>query len=885
MFTDIEGSTGLWESAPEAMRVALERHDAILRGAIEANGGYVFSTGGDGFAAAFPRAGDALAAAVAAQQALTQEPWAEETPIRVRMGVHTGEAAERDGDYFGPAVNRAARVMGAAPGGQIVVSSVTAELTGGRADITMVDLGSLRLRGVTEPVRLFGVQADGLGSFEGRLATDRGVPGNLPRPLTEMVGRTAELKHLVSELGGRRLVTLTGPGGVGKTRLAVEAGWLASVEFTDGVWFIDLGPVTDPAAVPFTAATTLMAQPRDGLSVEDAIVDVLAGCRALLIVDNCEHLREATVSLVRRIVTDCPAVTVLATSREPLGLPGERVHTVASLDPVLEGVELFCERATAADDTFVCDDADAVVIAEICTRLDGIPLAIELAAARVRSMTPSDLLDRLRDRFRVLRGGAEGGVERHQTLRATVAWSYQLLTEVERVVFERISVFAGGFDLAAATAVCVGSGGDLDEVDIDDVLTSLVDKSMVMMDRSSRTTRYRQLETIRQYGEERLSDRGDAAVVRDLHFAHYLMVAEKAFAAWSGPGQIAVVHTAEREWDNLRAAFDWVRASGHDERAIAFVLACARFAQPCLRFEHRQWIDSLLPKVPLDHPLRCCLYAHTADWAAMAGDHEQAIRLAWLGLDLADNCPDPLGPWLCWLALAIALVSSARGDEAMAAVRSAQVFVGEDAYREVVWLIVATLVARFFDPAAIPQYNARFGEVAAALGAPLWIASHLCSTGSHHLLDGRPGEARRDYQEALRLCEDTKTTARGTALVGSALAAVALDHDEAPKIFRDTLGELYEMNSWLGVWMAIEELLIDWVLTGALEPGAVAAAHLEAHGHAHPTFAIRRAEATAILRAHPETADAQTRGTAMTRDQLVTYILNQLEVSTERSER
>jgi len=771
--------------------------------------------------------------------------------------------------------------MGAAPGGQIVVSGVTAELTSGRPDITLVDLGSHRLRGVTEPVRLFGVQADGLGSFEARLATDRGVPGNLPRPLTEMVGRTVELKRLVAELDRRRLVTLTGPGGVGKTRLAVEAGWLASGEFSDGVWLIDLGPVTDPAAVPFTTAATLMAQPRDGLSVEDAIVDALAGRRALVVIDNCEHLRDAARALVRRIVAECPAVTALATSREPLGLPGERVHTVASLDPVLEGVELFCERATAADDSFVCDETDAVVIGEICTRLDGIPLAIELAAAHVRSLTPSDLLARLRDRFRVLKGGTSGGVERHQTLRATVAWSYQLLTETEQVAFERISVFAGGFDVAAAAAVC--ADGDIDEDDIADVLASLVDKSMLMIDRSSRTTRYRLLETLRQFGEERLSDRGDAAVVRDLHFAHYLMVAEKAFAAWSGPGQIDVVHTTEREWDNLRAAFDWVQTSGDNDRAIAFVLACARFAQPCLRFEHREWINALIAVTRPDHPLLCLLHAQAAMWATLGGDPAQALQFARLGLDAAERCPDPHGPWLCWIALTMAYLYTARGEEALAAVTFAESLVGDDLYREGSWLMCAGAVASATDPGSVPGYRHRFRGVAAVLEAPLWLAQASSATGLDLWLSGRPREALPAFRECLRLCEDTRTTAANTAFLGLALTAPQLDDDVAPKILRDSLTQLYDLNNWGYTWQAIENLAIHWVSTGALEPGAVAIGHLEAHGRTNAQFVTLRAEVVDILRAHPETADAQARGVAMTRDQLVAYILNQLDDPTEGS--
>ena len=881
LFTDIEGSTRLWETAPAEMRMALARHDEIVREAVQSGGGHVFSTGGDGFAVAFGRAGDAVLAAVKARRDLTAEPWAESTPIRVRIGVHTGEAVERNGDYFGPAVNRAARVMAAAPGGQIVVSGVTAGLISDRVDVTLVDLGSHRLRGVTEPVRLFGVEVDGQGGFEGRLATARGVPGNLPRPLTEMVGRATELQHLVAELGVRRLITLTGPGGVGKTRTAVEAGWLATSEFTDGVWFVDLGPVTDPAAVTFTAAMTMSAQPRSGLSVEDTIIDALSGRRALVVIDNCEHLLSAAAALVRRIVTECPAVTVLATSREPLGLPGERVHTVASLDPTLEGAELFRDRAFAADDTFVCGDGDATVIAEICTRLDGIPLAIELAAARARFMTLTDLLDRLRNRFKELRGGSGGGVERHQTLRATVAWSYQLLTERERVVFDRVSVFAGGFDVPAATAVCAAS--DLDEDDIADVLASLVDKSMLLIDRSGRNVRYRLLETLRQYGEERLGDRWLAGAIRDRHLDHYQSIAEQASAAYAGPDQIDAIRRVDRDWDNIRAAFEWSRTGEDDDRTVAFALACAKFAQPLLRFEHRQWIDGLIATKPGDPALRCSLYASAANWANLAAEHDATVRLAQLGIEAARGA-DPSALMQCWLALAVAMVSSGRASDALDALRSAEALVGADPYNEGVWLMCARFVSHAVDPESMPGYHDRFGALSTAVGAPLWIAMHLSVTGLDLVWSGKPHEARRLIQEGLRLCEETRTTARGVALIGLALAATAIDDDEARLELRDALVELHGLNDWNGVWIAAENLAIHWIRVGALEPGAVVLGHLEANGRSQALLLPARAAAIDVLRADTEAARAQARGASMTREQVVAHILDCLDDPARRSE-
>ena len=453
LFTDIVGSTPLWDAHPAEMREALVRHDEILRKAIDAADGHVFSTGGDGLGAVFTRAGNAVAAAVDAQLALVNEPWPEPIDLRVRMGVHTGEVHERDGDYFGPPVNLAARLMGAANGGQVVVSALTAGLLDPSVGVDLVDLGAARLKGVVEPVVVFGVSAPGLDWLDEPLISEQTTPGNLPHPHTELVGDLADLQRRVSNLANARLVTLTGSGGVGKTRAAIEIGWLVVDEFVDGVWLVELASIADPEAVDSAIAATLGARPQAGMSLTEAIIDWCLGRRMLLIVDNCEHVLQPVLDLVAAIVAACPTVTVLATSREPLGVPGEQVVRIPSLAPVF-GEELFILRATAADSTFAPSPAEQEAITAICARVDGIPLAIELAAARIRSLSPVELLERLDDRFRLLRGGGRGGLERHQTLRAAVTWSYQLLPEEDRLLFDRLSVFAGGFDLRAAEAVC-----------------------------------------------------------------------------------------------------------------------------------------------------------------------------------------------------------------------------------------------------------------------------------------------------------------------------------------------------------------------------------------------------------------------------------------------
>ena len=377
LFTDIEGSTSLWDIAPDAMRKALELHDRTVRSQIESHRGHVFATGGDGFAAAFDTAGDALSAAIAIQQALGGTTWPEGAPLRVRIGVHTGEPWERDGDYFGSPVNITARLMGAAGPGQVLCSSVTGALARAQLDANLVDLGNHELRGLSAPIQVLGVVADGLE--RPRIATGR-TTGNLPRIPTEFVGRVDQLQQLAALLRARRCVTLTGTGGVGKSRLAVELGSVVAGDHPDGVWLVDLASVADPALVPIAAAQTLGVRIGDARSPLDALIEGLAPRRLLVVVDNCEHLLDACCELVERVLSGCADVGILVTSREPLGVMGEQVSRVPSLDPEREGIELFLDRARLADSSFAPTADDLIAIRDVCARLDGIPLAIELAS-------------------------------------------------------------------------------------------------------------------------------------------------------------------------------------------------------------------------------------------------------------------------------------------------------------------------------------------------------------------------------------------------------------------------------------------------------------------------------------------------------------------------
>jgi predicted ATPase/class 3 adenylate cyclase len=501
LFTDIEGSTRLWQLDEQAMRAAVGRHDELLGQLVAVHGGKVFSTMGDGVAAAFGSASSAVAAALAAQDALAADAWPITVPIRVRMGIHTGEAELRDGDYFGSAVNRAARLMAVGHGGQVLCSQATAALVD--SEVVMVDLGEHRLRDLDRPMRVFQV---GGGSFAPLRSLDA-FRGNLPRQVTSFVGREQEVAAVVEALAEAPVVTLTGVGGVGKTRLALQAAADALPRYRDGAWLVELGSVRDGAQVVDTAIGAFSLTVGPGARTDHALVEFLRNKQLVLVIDNCEHLIAAAAALVSHVIASCPGVAVLVTSREALAVGGERIIAVpslagpppdAGLDTVAASaaVRLFVDRAVAVDAGFALSDANAAAVATVCRRLDGIPLAIELAAARTPTMSPAELVSRLDRRFRVLAGGRRGAVERHQTLRAAIDWSYELLTVDQQLRLARLSVFAGGCTLDAAEAVCAGEPVAAD--DVLDVLAGLVARSLVIALHDGQVTRYRLLETVRQ---------------------------------------------------------------------------------------------------------------------------------------------------------------------------------------------------------------------------------------------------------------------------------------------------------------------------------------------------------------------------------------------------
>jgi predicted ATPase len=597
LFTDVEGSTRRWEADAEGMRVALAAHDEALCEAIEAHGGWLFKHTGDGVCAAFASPRSAVDAAVAAQRALE---------LPVRMGLATGEAELRGGDYFGAVLNRAARVMAAGHGGQILLAESTAGLLSG---VDLVDLGPRRLRDLPTPVQVFQVRAEGLRTdFPSLRALDTS-PGNLPRAATSFIGREAEAGEVQAAVKARRLVTLTGVGGVGKTRLALEVAGRLVDEFPDGVWFFELAAVADPAAVPDAVAAVLGITQQPGRSVAQSVAAALEGRVRLLVFDNCEHLLNAAADLIEAILAASATTKVVATSREGLGIADERLWPVPSLD-VGAGVDsaavaLFVERAQQVSPRFTVANADeGAAVVEICRRLDGIPLAIELAASRMASMTAIEVRDRLDQRFRLL-VGSRRGLERHQTLRHAVAWSYDHLDDAEKALLERCSVFAGGFDLQSACAV-MGSDDDFATLDL---LDALVRKSLLVADRSSGRTRFSMLETIRQFAEEQLVAGGAATEVRAAHSRYFAGREADILALWDSPGQRQALTWFTTEMANLRTAFRWAADQGDLDAAATIASYAGWLGAAVQTFEPIAWAEELIePARAVDHPRLAFLY-------------------------------------------------------------------------------------------------------------------------------------------------------------------------------------------------------------------------------------------------------------------------------------
>ena len=608
LFTDVEGSTSLWEKNPEAMSEALLRHDEILRKAIEAHDGHVFKTVGDAFHAIFSTAPDTLEAALEAQRALLREEWEETGPLRVRMALHTGVAEERAGDYFGPSLNRVARLLSAGHGGQVLMSLATQELVRDELpeEVGLRDLGERRLKDLSRPERIFQLVASGLPASFPPLKTLDARRNNLPTQPTPLVGRKRELDEVLALLRSPdvRLLTLTGPGGMGKTRLALQAGADLLEDFDDGVLYVSLATITDPKLVPLTIAEILGVKESAGQPLMETFKSYLHHKHLLLILDNFEQVLEGA-PLVGELLGTCSELKVLATSRIPLRLYGEQEFPVPPLelpDPLTlpslealtqyEAVKLFVERARAVKAEFSLTQQNAAAVAEICARLDGLPLAIELAAARVRMLPPQALLRRLGNRLRLLKGGPRDLPTRQRTLRGTIDWSYELLDEEEKTLFGRLSVFSGWSTLEATEEIC-DPNGDLDALE---VMESLLEKSLLRReDGVGGEPRFAMLETVQEYAREKLEECGEADYVKRTHAEYFLALAEEAERELKGPDQLQWLQSLEDEHDNMRAALGW--ALGQEEGELGLRLAGALWRFWWMRgyvSEGRRWLEEAL---------------------------------------------------------------------------------------------------------------------------------------------------------------------------------------------------------------------------------------------------------------------------------------------------
>ena len=877
VFSDIEGSTSLLDRAGNRYRELLSEHRRIVRAAVERAGGIEHGTEGDSFFLTFDSPTAALAAAVEAQRAIETHEWPDGLRVRVRMGVHLGEVQADGNDLVGMSIHHAARIVAAAYGGQILLSEAVREIVRELPDgVEIRPLGTHRLRDLGA-VALFQVDHPDL---QHDFPPPRGVLGyrtNLPRSRTAFVGGDGLLEEIAEQFRVGSLVTLTGTGGVGKTRAAIEFGQRHLSDFDQGVFFVDFAPVSDTGAVVGAVASALPIVALGEQLVLDTILEWLGERRVMLLLDNCEHLVAEVGALVEEVLAACSNLQILATSREALGVRGERVHRVPSLDADGTAVELFCERAQAIDGSFT-PEGHLGALVQICERVDGIPLAIELAAARMRSLSVEELLERLQDRFRLLRGSGRSTLDRHQTLRATVSWSYQLLSDDERLFFDRASVFAGGFDLRAAETVC---GFDpIDDLDVIDLVSSLVDKSMIVADRGAVGMRYRLLETLRQYGEDQMELRGETSLLRDRHAAHYADVIEELAALLSGARQDEGAQRISIEWDNLRAAHLWSLAQRDLDLAERLVEASYEPSIFTMRHEHAAM---LLRTVELGDELgrpSTSVLGMLCYWTDMQGNEEEAKRLAQRGIDVAPS-PDHPSTANCWFEFAAATAPVAsKSQEPLAAFQHQFAAVANTPDPDLHWFALINLLDASMnaDPSTTLALRQRVSEIADRVRAPrLMIYSHQYA--GHTCLIMTPPDFAGANTSYARMAEIALGTgdvqSQAVALRCVAMTSTGLGAPDALARCHDALALGYEIRYWQKNMQTLESVTLALASAGRIEQAAVILGHLDAHS---PGLGVEhnlrfRDRARELVEADGDHAAAKARGAMMSPDELVTAAL------------
>jgi len=704
LLTDIEGSSLRWLHHRAAMQEALREHDRILNDAVAERGGRVFKTTGDGLYAAFDLPADAVNAAVAAQQALAARDWSSVGGLAVRMALHVGTAERRNADYFGPALNRAARLLPLAHGGQILVTAAAAEMVASERDSGYAFrlLGTYPLDDPLQQVGVLQVDARGLRcDFPPPRSADV-RPTNVPRQLGPLIGREADRERLLALLRAHSLVTVTGPGGVGKSCLAVDVVAEMLSDFAQGAWLVELAPISDPGLVAGAVANTLEIPLSPGHSPVKALVARLRTQELLLLIDNCEHVIEAAAHVVESILSNAPKVRVLATSQEPLGVAGERVMRLSSLtvprarhlaavDAFHSGaVRLFVERARAADTNFVLDDRNASTVAAVCRRLDGIPLAIEMAAARVPLLGIEALARKLDERFRILASGRRTALPRQQTLRATLDWSHSLLSEQERIVLRRSSIFAGGFTLEAAAAVLQDEA--IDEFDVIDALGRLVARSLVVADIHDSDTRYRLFETTRAYAMERLWESGEAGAVTRRHARFFHDLFERAYADSWKASDTAWRNDYAAERDNVRAALEWALGSEGDA-TCAVALAGASsvlWTYLALSAEERAWLERALPRASIVPAQLAARLWHRLGMTYVEAAPKRGLAAFETALALPGDSVDTVTRASLYRSYAIALVLTGKTDAASAALEEAVALAAQSGMPRLISEIITT---------------------------------------------------------------------------------------------------------------------------------------------------------------------------------------------------
>jgi predicted ATPase/class 3 adenylate cyclase len=902
LFTDIEGSTALLQRLKDAYPTVLAECRRFVRAAVEERSGQEFGAEGDAIFAAFPSARDGLMAAITAQQRILRHPWPSGATVRVRMGLHTGEARVAEGEYIGIDVHRAARICSAGHGGQILLSdTVSALVTKDLPDgVGLRHLGEHRLKDLAHPHRLFQVLAPDLPPGFPPLRSLDAHPHNLPIQLTSFIGREPEIAEIKRLLGAARLVTLTGSGGAGKTRLALQVAANVVEDYPDGVWLAEFAPIADPTLVPKTVASALNVPEQPGQDIAETLVDALRHKALLLVLDNCEHLLAACRDLAQALLRSCSHVRILATSREGLGIPGETLWRVPSLSvPVdigrlprpeelvlYDAVRLFVDRAMATSSDFIISNENARAVAQVCQRLDGIPLAIELAAARVKVLAVDQITARLDDRFRLLTGGSRTVLPRQQTLRAAVDWSYLLLAETERVLLRRLSVFAGGWSLDAAEVVC--AGGVVEATAILDLLGSLVDKSLVLVETHRGEARYRFLETIRQYGWDRLVESKEDAELRNHHRDWYLDLAESAEPKLRGLEQVAWLERLEIEHDNLRAALEWSKAeaAGGD--------ASLRLAAALHQFWHmrgylgegRDWLEVAL--VASENPsssLRARALCGAGLLAWRQGDFKRAETLLQDSLALFQQLGDRWGT--AYVLHHLAHVMEERGDYGHATglfEKSLALFKEVDDNWGVGWSLYCLGSTRFDH--GDDQATAMLEE---SLSICREVGNKWTLAYALHAL-GVVAEKHGDYERAIALLEESMVIVRQVGdqyhLPGLQyrLGRVALhlgDNERAVALFRKSLVLRRETGDKSGLVQCLEGLAYVACARGRYEQATRLFGAADA---LRETYAVRRLpideaeheSRVALARAGlNETAFVASRaeGRAMTLEQAIEYAL------------